>query len=97
MQSFGRSLYHLKVRNQDPTTLVGVVLVVLFAYLIAAPVLLLVADAFVVQFADQARARQPMGELTSYYIERVFLSRISMDVFWRPLMHTALISIASIV
>jgi iron(III) transport system permease protein len=97
MQSFGRTLYNLKVRNQDPTTMVGIALVILFAYLIAAPVLLLVADAFIVQFADQARARQPMGELTFYYVERVFMSRISMDVFWRPLLHTALISIASIV
>jgi iron(III) transport system permease protein len=97
MQSFGRSLYHFRVRNQDPTTLIGIVLVVLFSYLIAAPVLLLVADAFIVQFADQTRARQPVGELTFYYVERVFLSRIAMDVFWRPLMHTALISLSAIV
>lgn len=96
MQSFGRSLYHLRIRNQDPTTLIGIALVVLFAYLIAAPILLLVADAFIVQFADQARAGQQMGELTLYYVERVFLSRISMDVFWRPLMHTALISVSAI-
>lgn len=96
MQSFGRSLYQFKVHNQDPTTLIGVVLVVLFSYLIAAPVLLLVSDAFLVQFADQARARQPMGELTLYYVNRVFLSPISMDVFWRPLMHTAMIAFSAI-
>jgi len=96
MQGLGRSLYHLRVRNQDPTTLIGIVLVVLFGYLIAAPIFLLVTDAFVVQFADQGRAGQPMGELTWYYVERVFFSRISMDVFWRPLMHTALISVSAI-
>src|SRR5690606_30459071 len=52
--------------------------------------------AFVVQFADQGRAGQPMGELTWYYVERVFFSRISIDVFLRPLMHTALISVSAI-
>jgi iron(III) transport system permease protein len=96
MQSFGRSLYQFRVHNQDPTTLIGVVLVILFSYLIAAPILLLVSDAFLVQFADQARARQPMGELTLYYVNRVFLSPISTDVFWRPLMHTAMIAFSAI-
>lgn len=96
MKRFGRSLYQARVHNQDPTTLIGVALVVLFCYLIAAPVVLLLMDAFVVQFADQTRARQSMGELTLYYVNRVFFSAIAMDVFWRPLMHTALIALCAI-
>ncbi|WIY52046.1 iron ABC transporter permease [Devosia sp. YIM 151766] len=96
MQNPGRSLYQIKVHNQDPTTLIGVALAVLFSYLIAAPVILLVADAFLVQFADQTRAQQAMGEVTLYYVNRVLFSAISTDVFWRPLMHTALIALCAI-
>ena len=69
MRAFGPSLYRpslyqLRVHNQNPTTLVGVALMVLFAYLIAAPILMLLSDAFLVQFADQARARQPPGRIS---------------------------------
>lgn len=96
MTRFGRSLYQARVHNQDPTTLIGIGLVVLFCYLIAAPVVLLLMDAFLVQFADQTRAHQAMGEATLYYVNRVFFSAISQDVFWRPLLHTALIALCAI-
>lgn len=97
MRNFGKAIYNYRVHNQDPTTMVGVGLVVLFAYLIAAPILLLLKDAFFVQFADQARSGQSMGELTLYYFNRVFLSVIATDVFWRPLLHTATIAFGAIV
>jgi iron(III) transport system permease protein len=96
MQTFGPTLYRLRVHNQNPTTLVGLVLMALFAYLIAAPIVMLLSDAVLVQFADQARARQPMGDLTLYYAHRVFLSPISLQVFWRPLSHTATIAFGAI-
>jgi iron(III) transport system permease protein len=94
--AFGPSLYRLRVHNQNPTTLAGVILMALFAYLIVAPIVMLLSDAFLVQFADQARARQPMGEPTLYYARRVFLSPIAREVFWRPLSHTATIAFGAI-
>ncbi|MGE0218460.1 MAG: iron ABC transporter permease, partial [Mycolicibacterium sp.] len=71
--------------SREPTTALGVLLLLLFGWLIAAPVLNLLNDAIRVQYADQARTGQAFGELTTYYFERVFLSPASHKLFWAPL------------
>jgi iron(III) transport system permease protein len=96
MSHYRQLVYKYKIYTADPTTFVGLLLAVVFVYLIVAPVVLLLSDAVVVQFADQARSHQQLGELTSYYLNRVFFSAISNDVFWRPLWNTALIAISAI-
>ncbi len=85
MSFYKQLTYKYKVYNADPTTLIGIILAIAFAYLIAAPIVLLLSDAMIVQFADRARSGQQIGEVTFYYLNRAFFSAISTDVFWRPL------------
>lgn len=89
--------YWLKVHATDPTALLALGLLVVFVYLIAAPILLLLADAIQVQFAEQARTGLPQGAFTTYYIERALFSPIARDIFWQPLVNTAVISVGAIV
>ncbi|WP_439630745.1 ABC transporter permease [Shinella sp.] len=92
-----RLSYLIRVNSADPTLVLALALLVVFGYLILAPVLLLLVDAVTVHFADLARTKQDLGELTLYYLNRVLLSPISRDLFWWPLAHTAIISAAAIV
>ncbi len=77
----------------DPTVAIGVILSILFAYLILAPVLLMLWDAVTVDFADQARSGQAEGALTTYYLKRATTSPVARYIFWIPLMNTALVSV----
>lgn len=92
-----RLSYLMRVNSADPTLLLGLLLLAVFGYLILAPVVLLLADAITVHFADVARSKQPLGELTVYYLRRVLFSPISRDLFWWPLANTAIISAAAII
>lgn len=96
MSYYKNLIYKHKVYNSDPTTMIGIVLSIVFAYLIVAPIVLLLSDAVLVQFADRARSGQQIGELTLYYINRALFSPISTDIFWRPLWNTAIIAVGSI-
>lgn len=87
--------YRLRVVSREPTTALGVLLLLLFGWLIAAPVLNLLNDAIRVQYADQARTGQAFGELTTYYFERVFLSPASHKLFWAPLANTLSIALGA--
>ncbi len=91
-----RVSYLMRVNSADPTLLLGLALLAVFAYLILAPVLLLLADAVTVHFADTARTRQELGAFTLYYLNRVLLSPIARDLFWWPLANTAIISAGAI-
>jgi iron(III) transport system permease protein len=80
----------------DPTILLGAILAALFAYLILAPVLLMLLDVVQVDFADQHRTGAETGSFTWYYLQRATFSGISKYVFWIPLLNTALISLCVI-
>ncbi len=95
--SWRRYSYLLRVNIADPTLLLALLLLAVFGYLILAPILLLLADAVTVHFQDIARSGQELGAPTLYYLDRVLFSAISRDLFWWPLAHTAVISIAAIV
>ena len=83
-----RLSYMLKTAFRDPTTMVGLLLALLFAYLIIAPVLNLLINSVLVQFGDARRAGGEIGTLTGYYFHRTLLSPIAKDLFWRPLGNT---------
>lgn len=93
----GRLRYWLNVNATDPTALLAIALLVVFVYLIAAPILLLLGDGIRVQFAEQARTGLPQGAFTTYYLERALLSPIAQDIFWRPLVNTASIALGAII
>ncbi len=92
-----RLRYRLKIILREPTTLIGVLAAALFAYLIIVPILSLLIDAVQVQFGDERRIKQDVGAFTSYYLERVFSSRISNDMFWEPLRNTLSVAFGAIV
>lgn len=92
-----RLRYRLKITLREPTTLIGVLAAALFAYLIIVPILSLLVDAVQVQFGDERRIKQDVGAFTSYYLERVFSSRISNDMFWEPLRNTLSVAFGAIV
>lgn len=91
-----RLRYRTKVALREPTTIIGVLAAALFAYLIVVPIISMLSDAMRVQFGDERRIKQDVGELTWYYIDRVFLSRISHDLFWEPLVNTLSVAAGAI-
>lgn len=92
-----RLRYRLKIILREPTTIIGVLAAALFAYLIIVPILSLLVDAVQVQFGDERRIKQDVGAFTSYYLDRVFSSRISHDMFWEPLRNTLSVAFGAIV
>jgi len=92
-----RWLYRLKIAFREPTTLIGIVALVLFLYLIVVPIVTMLSDAVRVQYGDDTRAGSDFGSLTAYYLQRVFASPVAADLFWRPLGHTLGIAVTAIV
>lgn len=90
-------VYRLRVNGSDPTLFLGLALLIIFTYFILAPVFLLLGDAVQVHFADVMRSGQDLGDFTLYYLNRVIASPISLELFWRPLGNTAMISLGAIV
>lgn len=77
----------------DPTLAIAGLLTLILTYLILAPIGAMVVTAFQVQFRDQAQTGQVSGDWTTYYLERVFASKISSILFWKPLMNTLTVSV----
>jgi iron(III) transport system permease protein len=93
----GPFVYALRIATAEPTAMVGLLVLALFAYLIAAPIVVLLSDAVRVHFADQARIGADLGAFTTYYFERAFLSRVAQDIFWFPLLNTGLVAMLAMV
>jgi iron(III) transport system permease protein len=89
-----RSIVRLSLR--DPTTIIGVLAAILFAYLIVVPVISMLSDAILVQFGDERRAHAAVGLPTLYYLTRTFSSAVSSDLFWQPLIHTLTVAAGAI-
>uniref|UniRef100_UPI003100D165 ABC transporter permease n=1 Tax=Neorhizobium sp. EC2-8 TaxID=3129230 RepID=UPI003100D165 len=88
--------YRAKVASREPTTLIGVLTALLFTYLIAVPIVSIVLDAVRVQFGHERRLGKDIGDLTAYYLDRVFMSPVSIDLFWRPLFNTLTVAVGAI-
>jgi len=88
--------YRLKVALREPTTLIGIFAALLFAYLILVPILSMLTDAARVQFGDERRIAADIGSFTLYYLNRTFLSPISRDLFWQPLLNTLSVAAGAI-
>lgn len=88
--------YRLKVALREPTTLIGFLAALLFAYLIVVPIISMLMDSVRVQLGDERRLKSDVGELTWYYLQRTFSSRISHDLFWEPLLNTLTVAAGAI-
>ncbi|MGO3760483.1 MAG: ABC transporter permease [Glutamicibacter arilaitensis] len=89
--------YRTKIILRHPATLLGVLLLLVFGYLIVAPVISLLLGAVQVGFGDEAKAGAGAGSLTGYYLDRVFSSPVSDIIFYTPLLNTLWISLCSMV
>ena len=89
--------YRFRVAIRRPTTVLGLLGLVVFGYLIVVPIMTMLIQAATVSPKDTLTVQQPAGSLTSYYLWRVFLSPVSGDLFWRPLLNTAVVSACSVV
>jgi iron(III) transport system permease protein len=92
-----RLAYRLRTTWREPTAIIGVLLTIVFAYLIVVPIAALLYDSVEVQFGDQRRTGVPVGGLTSYYFSRALFSPVASDLFWEPLSHTLSISVGAII
>lgn len=89
--------HRLRLYARNPVVAIGVVALVLFTYLIAAPIVSLLVDAFVVHRQDTAITQQEEGAPTSYYLWRVLVSPQAVSIFWEPLANTLLIAVSAII
>ncbi|OWT64182.1 ABC transporter permease [Candidimonas nitroreducens] len=80
---------------REPTAVIGILAAILFTYLIVAPIVSLLADAFRVQFADSMRIGQSAGAFTFYNLARVFKSIVAPDILWYPLIHTISVALGA--
>jgi len=81
--------------NPDPVLGLGLVLLAVFVWVIAWPILLIVQDAVTVQPGDGARIGEIEGDWTGYYLARALVSRMSAVIFYAPMWNTALVAITS--
>lgn len=84
------------VQASRPHIWMSILFLVVFAYLILVPVAIMVWSSFNVQTGDERRAGvggelAKVGEFTLYYWDRLFMSDISMQVLYRPLLNTFVI------
>ena len=89
--------YRLKLLMREPTTVVGILLAILFTYLILLPVLSILTDAVQVQLGDARRIGVEVGEGTTYYLHRTFLGPVAQNFFWLPLKNTMLVAVGAII
>jgi len=93
---WSRWRYRLKIGWREPTSAIGVLMVLLFAYLIAVPIITLLHDAVEVQFGDNRRAGSEIGSWTLYYLNRAMFSPVADNIFWEPLAHTLSVAAGAI-
>lgn len=79
----------------EPSIAIGAVLAVVLGYLVLAPVAAIVFSALRFTRMDAVRASAKPGDMTFSYLERVFHSPVSTDIFWTPLWNTLTVAVFS--
>ncbi|MCD8547567.1 MAG: hypothetical protein LRY38_03775 [Aeromonadaceae bacterium] len=92
-QHWHRLRYQGLQLRQNPTSLLGLGLLLLFGYFIAVPVVSLLLDGVQVQFGDERRLGADTGAWTWHYLERTLFSAVAQSQFWTPLGHTLRIAL----
>lgn len=90
-------LYRLRLQLRNPVFTIGILALALFAYLIVAPIISLLLDAFTVQRQDELATQTEAGSPTTYYFWRAFVSEHAQTILWNPLGNTLLIAAVSVV
>jgi iron(III) transport system permease protein len=80
---------------RQPVLGLGLVLLLIFIWLIALPIAMILQDAITSQTGDDARTGAVDGGLTGYYLLRAFASRMSGIIFFTPLWNTLLVALCA--
>lgn len=88
--------HKLSVVSQEPANLLAVLLLVLFSWIILAPVVSVLLNAVLVQSGDEGRTGTTEGALTSWYLLRTLTSRMSDLLLWTPLLNTLAIALTTV-
>ena len=88
--------YRLRVAFGHPATIIGIILLAVFGYLIVAPVISMLLSGVQVGFGDEAKTGQSAGSFTNHYLQRVFTSPVASIIFYTPLLNTITIAIVSV-
>ena len=91
-----RLRYKMQLTMREPTTVIGILMAVLFAYLIVVPIMSILMDSATVQFGDERRTKAELGSPTLYYLTRAFTSPVARDLFWEPLWNTMMVAAGAI-
>jgi iron(III) transport system permease protein len=92
-----RLRYQVRLTMREPTTVIGILMALLFAYLIVVPILSILMDSATVQFGDERRTKSELGSATLYYLTRTLTSPVARDLFWEPLLNTLMVAAGAIV
>ena len=77
---------------QQPTFLIGSVLVIILSYLVIAPIVSIFSNSVSLTMMDAMLSGSKDGEFTYKYIDRVFVSPVSEKIFWIPLKNSLIVS-----
>ncbi|MFE8118419.1 ABC transporter permease [Brenneria goodwinii] len=91
-----RLRHRFAIARHEPANLIGIVLILLFTWIILAPVLSILLDAIVVQNGDSARVHAAEGAFTDYYLLRTLTSRMSELLLWTPLINTLALAASTV-
>ena len=91
-----KSINKVRTYFQKPENIILVVLLIVLIYLTILPLFSIASDTFTVHSSEARRIRgSSAGDLTFYHWNYVFNSRASENLFYKPLLNTVLVSLAT--
>ncbi|WP_416414581.1 ABC transporter permease [Pantoea sp. App145] len=87
----------LSIISQEPANLLGALLMMLFSWIILAPVVAVLLNAVLVQSGDEGRTDATEGAFTTYYLLRTLTSKMSHLLLWTPLLNTLAVALSTVV
>lgn len=86
---------NLKSIVLNPFNLMTLLCIVMLVCLVIVPLISLVKDTFIIETADARRAKAPEGSWSLYYWNYLLMSKMSISMFWKPLLNSLIVSVFS--
>jgi iron(III) transport system permease protein len=86
----------LSIVSHEPANLLGALLLMLFSWIILAPVMSVLLNAVLVQSGDEGRTGATEGTFTAWYLLRTLTSRMSELLLWTPLLNTLAVALSTV-
>lgn len=96
-QAWTKLRHALSIISQEPANLLGALLMMLFSWIILAPVVAVLLNAVLVQSGDEGRTDATEGAFTTYYLLRALTSKMSDLLLWTPLLNTLVVALSTVV